>query len=151
MNVLILHQMGDPRYRIEAVRSLEYMIPENRPDLSCIIHDADLPFPEYLKSIEFNLIVLGPTFLCNRYSPFNLKKVLKSYDFIKHSNACKIALPQDDYDCSSLLDDWMVEWKIDRIYTVCPENWNVLYPKASKNIQIKLGYTGYISDSWINV
>ena len=151
MNVLILHQMGDPWYRIEAVRSLEYMIPENRPDLSCIVHDADLPFPEYLKSIEFNLIVLGPTFLCNRYSSFNLKKVLKSYDFIKHSNACKIALPQDDYDCSSLLDDWMVEWKIDRIYTVCPENWNVLYPKSSKNIQIKLGYTGYISDSWINL
>lgn len=137
--------MGDPRYRREAVRALEYMIPECRPDLNCIVHDADLPFPDYLKDINYHLIVLGPTFLCHRYHPSKLARVLVTYDFIKHSDACKVALPQDDYDCSGILDDWMVDWKIDRIYTVCADHWNVLYPKASQTTEIILGYTGYVS------
>lgn len=38
-------------------------------------------------------------------------------------------MPQDDYDYAEVLDSWMVDWKIDRVYTVIPDHWNVLYPK----------------------
>jgi hypothetical protein len=55
LNVLILHRMGDPRYYRESVRALEYMIPECRADINSIVHDCDLPFPEYLKKIEYHL------------------------------------------------------------------------------------------------
>lgn len=150
LNVLVLHRMGDPRYRREAVRSLEYMIPECRPDLNCIVHDSDLPFPDYLKDIDYHLIVLGPTFLCNRYDSTKLNKAKTDYAFIKEVQACKIALPQDDYDCSAILDEWMVEWNVDCIYSVCPEHWEILYPKSIKQTDIRLGYTGYISDKWID-
>lgn len=142
--------MGEPSNRREAVRSLEYMIPECRQDLNCIVHDADIPLPKYLKDIDYHLIVLGPTFLCSRYHSKSLRYVMEEYAFIRDSYACKIALPQDDYDCSDILDNWMVDWKIDCIYTVCPEHWEVLYPRASKHIEIRLGYTGYISDEWID-
>lgn len=150
LNVLVLHTMGNPRYRREAVRTLEYMIPECRPELNCIVHDTNIPFPDYLKDIEYHLIVLGPTFLCNRFHQMSLVEVENSYGFIKHSQACKIALPQDDYDCSGILDNWMVDWKVDRIYTVLPEHISILYPRASHSIEFKKGYTGYISDSWID-
>jgi hypothetical protein len=149
LNVLVLHKMGDPRYRREAVRSLEYMIPECKPDLNCIVHDADIPFPEYLKDINYHLIVLGPTFLCSRYNPRLLKSVKRQYKFIRDSDACKIALPQDDYDCSGILDDWMQDWNVSCIYTVCPNHWTVLYPNSSRNTEIRLGYTGYISNELI--
>lgn len=149
-NVLVLHRMGDPRYRRETVRSLEYMIPECRPDLNCIVHDSDLPFPDYLKDIDYQLIVLGPTFLCNRYDSTEFNKAKTAYAFIKEAQACKIALPQDDYDCSAILDEWMVDWNVDCIYTVCPEHWVILYPRSIKKIDIRLGYTGYISDKWID-
>lgn len=150
MKILILHRMGDPDFYRESVRSLEYMVPECRPDLRFIIHDADLPFPNYLKSIEYELIILGPTFLCSRYNSKIFKHILNNYNFIKYSNSCKIALPQDDYDCAGILDNWMMDWKISRIYTICPEYWDILYPLSSKCIDIKLGYTGYISNSWID-
>ena len=150
LNVLILHRMGDPLYRRESVESLEYMIPRCRPDLNCIVHDSDLPFPEYLKQIDYHLIILGPTFLCSRYIPVIYKSVLKNFKFIKESSACKIALPQDDYDCSEILDEWMLEWKIDRIYSVLSYNLNTIYSKSIKHSQIVLGYTGYISDEWIS-
>lgn len=152
LNVLVLHKMGDPRCRREAVRALEYMIPECRPDLNCVVHDANLPFPEYLKEVEYHLIVLGPTFLCDRHNKLELEKTFSNYKFIKESSACKIALPQDDYDSSAILDDWMVDWSIDKVYTVCPEHWDILYPKYSRlsTGTIVLGYTGYITDEWIN-
>jgi hypothetical protein len=142
--------MGDPNLRREAVLTLEYMVKESRPDFNCIVHDSDIPFPNYLKGLEFDLIVLGPTFLCNRYYPRKLSSIKSKFNFIKDSNACKIALPQDDYDCSAILDDWMLEWEVDRIYSVCPEHWEVLYPQNFKLGRIKLGYTGYISNRWID-
>lgn len=150
INVLSLHRMGDPRYRREAVRALEYMIPECKPELNCIVHDADLPFPDYLKDLEFDLIVLGPTFLCSRFQASLLNKTHKLYKFVKESPACKVALPQDDYNCSETLDIWMTEWDVNRIYTVIDDNWNVLYPKSLGCREIKLGYTGYISQEWID-
>lgn len=142
--------MGDPRYRREAVQALEFMIKEYALGSNCITHDADLPFPSYLRDVNFHLIVLGPTFLCNRYHKSNFDQALRNYDFIRTSDACKVALPQDDYDCSAILDRWMVGWNIDRVYSVCPESWEILYPNYLKFGDVKLGYTGYISDRWID-
>lgn len=130
---------------------LEYMITEHAVDSKCIIHDADLPFPDYLRDVEYHLIVLGPTFLCNRHTKSIFEKALNDYSFIKSSRACKIALPQDDYDTSGVLDRWMVDWNIDRVYSVIPHHLNLLYPNYSQCGDIKLGFTGYISDDWIKV
>lgn len=150
MNILCLHRMGDPNNRLEAVRALEYMIAEVRHDLNVVVHDCDVPFPSYMKDIDYDLIVLGPTFLCYRHSPKDLKVVLSTYDFIKYSNACKVALPQDDYDCPEILEDWLLKWNVSCVYAVCPEDWSALYPKLNRKGLIRLGYTGYISEDWIN-
>jgi len=44
----------------------------------------------------------------------------------------------------------MVQWNIDRVYTICPKDWDVLYPSYIRFGDIVLGYTGYVSDRWIN-
>lgn len=149
LNVLALHQMGDPRYWREAVRSLEFMIQDCRPELNCIVHDCAYPLPEYLRELDYHLILMGPTFLCNRYREENLQRTRENYRFIAQSKACKVALPQDDYDCSAILDDWLNDWAVDRIYTVCPDKWHILYPKCTANREILLGYTGYVSEEWL--
>ncbi len=74
LNILVLHRMGDPISYRESIYALEYMIPECRADVNCVVHDADLKFPKYLEEVEYHLIVLGPTFLCSRYNPRSLKK-----------------------------------------------------------------------------
>lgn len=150
MNALILHRLGDPLYYRESVKSLEYMLPANNDNINCFVHDSELPLPDYVKKIKFHLILMGPTFLCHRYNQNKFNKILKQYSFIKESEACKIALPQDDYDCAGILDEWMVDWNVDRIYTICPEHWDILYPKSVLRNNIKLGYTGYISNEWID-
>lgn len=149
LNVLALHQMGEPKYWREAVRSLEFMIQDCRSDLNCLVHDCAYPFPDYLQDLDFHLVVLGPTFLCNRYREENLAKTLQNFRFLVQTKACKVALPQDDYDCSAILDDWLHDWSVDRIYTVCPDQWEILYPTCTQKTQIMLGYTGYVSEEWI--
>jgi hypothetical protein len=44
----------------------------------------------------------------------------------------------------------MMDWKIDLLVTVCPTHWDVLYPDYHRTGRIELGYTGYVSDRWIN-
>lgn len=141
--------MGDPLAAREAVRTLEFMIPEARPDIDCVVHDTALPLPEELTRFPWELIVLGPTFLCARNDTARFANVLRDFEWVRDSKACKVALPQDDYDGSALLDNWMVDWSVDYIYSVCPNNWEVLYPKSSRKAEIRLGYTGYISDEWL--
>ncbi len=154
MNILVLHRMGDPLYWRQAVRELEYMLPTYAPDHNYIVHDGERPLPAYIKDVNFHGIVLGPTFLCNRYNPKIFAQCLNDYDFIRTSNAYKVALPQDDYDCSAILDKWMMDWRVDLVFSVCPNNWPILYPEYSKTNCIRLGYTGYVSDfmieSWQN-
>jgi hypothetical protein len=149
LTILHLHRMGDPAFYRESVYTLEHMIRVQAPQSVCFVHDADLPLPAYVKLIEFDLIVLGPTFLCVRYDEALLSRVKDAYGFIAHSPACKIALPQDDYDCSAILDRWMVDWGVDFLYTICPSGWDVLYPEFQRHGTIRLGFTGYISDAWV--
>ncbi len=150
LNILILHRMGDPRTWRSSVRDIEFCLPDYAPEHNYIVHNASLPLPDFVKDIEFHGIVLGPTFLCNRYHPPTLARTLKEYDFIKSSNAFKIAMPQDDYDCSALLERWVLDWGVDLLYTICPEHWDVLYPNLSPTRKIRLGYTGYVSDRMID-
>ena len=142
--------MGDPNNWLESVRTLEYMFADARRDLNIVVHDSDVPFPNYMKDINYDLIVLGPTFLNNRYSRKKLKTIFLNFEFIKHSNACKVALPQDDYDCSEILEDWLIDWDVNLVYSVCFEHRFILYPRLNKKGIIRKGYTGYISEDWID-
>lgn len=125
------------------------MVPEARPDIDCVVHDTSMPLPRDLAVFQWDLIILGPTFLCARYNESQFSRTLREFEWIRDAKACKVALPQDDYDCSAILDGWMSDWSVDYIYSVCPNNWEVLYPRSSQNSEIRLGYTAYISDEWI--
>lgn len=146
MNILILHRMGNPRTWRHAVEELQLCLPKYAPQHNYLVHNALLPLPEFVKDLEFDGIVLGSTFLISRRYPNTYERVFREYDFIRDVDAFKIALPQDDYDCSALLDRWVVDWKIDKVYTVCPDHWEVLYPGLLRSGgDIVLGFTGYIS------
>ncbi len=150
LNILVLHRMGLPKRRRQAVIDLEYMFPDYASKNNYIVHDSYFKLPDYIKDLEFHAIILGPTFLCARYNPKILRKILKEYDFIKHSTSFKIAMPQDDYDCSLILENWILEWGVDLVYTVLPDYKNIIYPSyIKKGGEIKKAFTGYISNDLI--
>ena len=147
--ILILHGLGDPLAWRVAVRDLEYLLPDHAPEHVYVVHDSAQPVPDFIKQTRFHGIVLGPTFLCARFARHTFAGVLDTFDFVRTSDAFKIALPQDDYDAHALLDQWMIDWNVDVVYAACSEHWDVLYPRYSAAGRIRQGYTSYIPSTWI--
>lgn len=149
LNILIIHRLGDPRTWRASARDIEFCLPDYAPEHNYIVHNDVLPLPSFIKEIDFHAIILGETFLSYR-SPSFIKKARKKYDFIKNTSAFKIAMPQDNYACSAVMERLFLEWNVDVVYNVCPEHWDILYPKLNKLGKIKLGYTGYVADKMID-
>jgi hypothetical protein len=149
LNILVLHRLGDPLYWRTAVRDLEFLLPDHAGQHHYLVHAADQPLPAFIKDLRFDAIVLGPTFLCARYAPHVFAAVMDEYDFVRTSDAFKIAMPQDDYDCHLILDRWMSDWQVDLVYAACSEHWDILYPGFAPTGRIRQGYTGYIANSWL--
>lgn len=150
LNVLVIHRMGPPQNRREAVIRLENMISEVRGDLNVFEQDADLPVSRSVRSVPFDLVVLGPTFLSSRGVRRVLDRAIGDYRDIVAAAAYRVALPQDDYDSTALLEEWLMEWRADVVYTVLPSRKAMLYPRLQHLTEIRTGFTGYITGTWID-
>ncbi len=116
-----------------------------------ITHNASLPFPDFLKDVNYDGIILWSTFLDARHFRSRYENVLKDYDFIRESDAVKIALPQDDYYCPDTLDEWMTLWKVDVIYNVIHEQTKNFFKKfIAAGGETRKGFTGYISEDLLS-
>ncbi len=141
--------MGDPKKRRRAVIDLEHFFLDCFPEYNHIIHDGSLSPPSYLSEIKWDAILIGSTFLCKVVHPEEFAKAKKDFSWIKDSESIKFAFPQDDYYCSNILDQWMVDWNIDFVYSVLFEHRETLYPKYMRHGEIRKGFTAYIKNSWI--
>lgn len=148
LNILVLHHLGKESSSPHFLSKLVYALQEHFPNHQYLYHDSHLPIPEYIKRIDFDAIILDVTFLSARWSPHGqFERIKREFSFVKESLAVKIALPQDEYDCHLLLDDWLCEWDVHTVFSVLSEHWEILYPKFHRIGTIKLGYTGYIDNS----
>ncbi|MCW5599814.1 MAG: hypothetical protein KIT59_12005 [Nitrosomonas sp.] len=148
LNILVLHSLGNPAKAADFLEKHVYCLRRNLPDHNYLYHDVSLELPEYVKSTSFHAIILDVTLLCHRWTSSESFHRLKSnYDFVRQSDAIKIALPQDEYDCNELLDDWMCDWGVDVVVSVIEKHRDVLYPRYSKVGKIVLGYTSYVDES----
>jgi hypothetical protein len=150
LNILSLHRMGHPSNWKESLRAIEFMIEDNCPDFNVFTHDATFPLDDKFKNIDYDLIVLGPTFLWYRNHTLIYEQISEQFSFLRDKQAVKVALPQDDYDGSELLENWLLEWEVDVTYSVLWSHWNELYPRYKKKGKLKKGYTSYIPEKWIN-
>jgi len=148
LNILVLHSLGNPAKSPDFLGKHVFCLRRNLPHHNYLYHDVALELPEYVKSTPFHAIILDVTLLCHRWTtPESFRRLKAAYDFVRESDAIKIALPQDEYDCNQLLDEWMCEWRVDVVVSMIAQHWDVLYPNYSKVGKIVLGYTGYVDES----
>lgn len=152
LNILVLHRLGDPRTASSFLEKHVYVLRNYFPDHNYVYHDVDLPLPEHVQETDFHAIILDVTLLCARWgAKLDFDRIRRDYAFVRDAPAVKIAFPQDEYDCSGILDDWMCDWQVDIVYSVIPTDWDVLYPRFSSVGEIRLGYTGYIEEPMIDM
>ena len=149
LNILILVRLGDPLIQRRAVLEKEHFLPRFAKDHNYVTHDFSLPLPDYVYDISFDAVLLTQSFLGGRNSDeINNRRANHFGDLVK-SIPYKIALPQDDYTCSNILDTLFCDWGVDLVYPACSDHWEVLYPRFSRIGRLKQGFTGYVSQDLI--
>ena len=149
LNILVLHRLGDPCAWRESMVEKELCLPKFAPEHNYFVHDFWLPMPSHMKNMDYDAIVLTQTFLGCRLDGGMRARIESEYGELLRGLSFKIALPQDDYTCSGILDRWLCDWNVDLVYPVCSNNWEVLYPLYSKVGRLKQGFTGYINEELV--
>ncbi len=147
-HILILYyHSGSLRSVRAAIRhhllALESVQPQERLIYFNAIHGA----PAWLRHLQFRTIVLHTTFLCMRWSR-SFSRWKRGLDWIGKLDCTKIALPQDEYDHSNVLDEWLDDWAVSVIFTnFGPEYRQQLYPRMRRKAEFYECYTGYIDEA----
>ena len=150
MRILILHEIDDFTTARRTSVNHAFCMLKYAPQNEYTLHSARQPVTSRLRNQSFDAIILDTTFLTWRWAKPKslwLDRIISEYAFITRSDAVKIALPQDEYDHTELLDKWLAEWRVDLIYSVCHEHRDEFYPRAAKHATIVEGLTGYIDDA----
>ncbi|WP_338690967.1 hypothetical protein V5279_31120 [Bradyrhizobium sp. 26S5] len=154
MRILILHELDDLGSARRTSINHAFALVKYAPEHEYTLHSARQPVTARLREQAFDAIILDTTFLCWRWArpkSLWLDRLLDAYDFIAKSDAVKVALPQDEYDHAEILDNWLSDWKVDLIYSVCYDHHAEFYPRAGKHARVLEALTGYVDDADIGL
>lgn len=148
LNVLVLHALGDlTRTRKTSLNHLTFLS-RYEPDHNYLYHDLHAPVTDALRSIRFHAVLFDTTFLCWRYArPRSLfEEMVERYSFLAETDAAKLAFPQDEYDHGEILDDWLSAYRVDVVYSVVWNCWDLVFRKTAKHATLLQALTGYVDD-----
>lgn len=144
--------MGHPYNWVSNIAQLELAFFNNVPENECIIHNACLDPPEYLKEIDYDLIILNSSFLGCVFNKKIYEKTITNYSFLSELTSYKVALPQDDYYCNEILNQLLIQFNIDLTITPLFDYKDLLHKAYINNGgELLKGYTGYITSELIDL
>lgn len=146
MKLLLLHAWADLRQLRRTHFNHSFSFLRYAPEHEYVLHCAGRPIAEEVRRARFDAILIDVSFLCLRWSrPRSVFDAIKAdYAFIAEARCPKLAFPQDDYDHSALLDEWLAEWRVDHIFTPLARFRDILYPQAKEIAAIHASLTGYV-------
>jgi hypothetical protein len=104
------------------------------------------PTPPWLGWTEPDLCILHTTFLLIRWN-YDFEEYRSRFHWISRLRCPKIALPQDEYDHSEVLDEWLLELGATSVYSCFgPEQRGTLYPLLSQQVTFRDTLTGFIDE-----
>ncbi|WP_298274379.1 hypothetical protein [uncultured Bradyrhizobium sp.] len=154
MRILILHELDNLASARRTSINHAFALVKYAPEHEYTLHSARQPVTARLREQAFDVIILDTTFLCWRWArpkSLWLDRLLDAYDFVARSDAVKVALPQDEYDHTEILDAWLADWKVDLIYSACYDHHHEFYPRAGKSARALEALTGYVDDADIGL
>ena len=102
--------------------------------------------PPLVRRGTYDAVVLHTTLLCLRWFP-TFEDWRRKLAWLGGVDWLKIAMPQDEYDHSEVLDEWLTELGVDHVFSVFgPDVRPLLYPRTSQRGSFRHAFTGYIDD-----
>lgn len=150
-NILVLHNLRDFSTTLKSAADYVLCFERYAPENNYIYHKATDAFTDALRDIHFDVIIFDATVfgLCRVRPRETWYREKNRWAFLGESDAVKLAFPQDDYHESAELDALFNEWDFDRVYTIIPDNADVVYPRMSARGRVELVLTGYVDDDSI--
>ncbi|MFC1606580.1 hypothetical protein ACFL47_01305 [Candidatus Latescibacterota bacterium] len=103
--------------------------------------------PDVIKQNTFDVVILHNMLLGYRTAGPFFYEWKKQLDWIRDLDCLKIAVPQDEYDCSGILDEWLFDWNISVVMTLTLVDLEKLYPIMHDKAVFYECLPGYIDDS----
>lgn len=101
------------------------------------------PVPEEIGVVAPDLMVVNYDYLNYRFSPL-WPYIKRRHRAIARRAGRVVAIAQDDFWANKLLDNWCMDWDVDRILTPIDNDRDVLYPRSSRTKEFRTGLTGYV-------
>jgi hypothetical protein len=102
------------------------------------------PVSAQLQYRAFDVILLHTSLLCLRWSDHYHPK-LRELAWVRDHPCLKIAMPQDEYDHSEILDEWLYHWRVQVVFTnFDASSRRLLYPILHDKADFVQVFTGYI-------
>lgn len=146
MQILILHDVQSALTLRRTTFNQTFCLLKYAPAHEYVLHCHGRPLTTSLLERPFDVIVLDTTFLCHRWSRPRavFDQLRRDYEFVRRSNAVKVAFPQDDYDHSAILDEWLSDWGVNVVFSPLASFRDILYPKTSRAAEVLECLTGYV-------
>jgi hypothetical protein len=142
--ILYLHAEAEPM-RPTTVQHLHFLEHSLTPH-DVLFWNALHGVPRWVRDYPFDVVLLHYSVLCMRWhTPF--ERWRSSLDWIRESDAVRLAMPQDEYVCAHTLDEWLESLELDCVFSVLDErHWHTLYPRTSGRTRMERSYTGFVDD-----
>jgi hypothetical protein len=101
------------------------------------------PIPKELQDVSPDLFIVNYDFLNYRFTPL-WPYIKNRYRNIARQSSKVVAIAQDDFWANKLLDNWCMDWDVDRILTPITNDLDVLYPRSIKHKEFRTALTGYV-------
>lgn len=100
---------------------------------------------EGLEELEVDLVILNFCFLSRRNTD-EFRELLDEYSVLTRLGCPIVAVPQDDFSCSALLDEWLYAYRVHSIFTPRSEGHELIYPNAGRAARLRRVLPGYVDE-----
>lgn len=119
----------------------------------CLVYylNAAYGVPEYLKQVNFDLIVYHMLLLAKKSFARRFNYFLKHGSILKEFKGYKIALPQDEYYYTDVINKFLDEFHIDHVFTLTTssELKKIYHDRINGKMKFNQILTGYLDDKFV--
>src|ERR1043165_2020014 len=150
MNILVLYNCEELPLRA-TVRDHLYSLRRYSPHRCFYLNVMVQGVPWYIGKVRFDLIAFHTIFLSARWSLHGFRRLLGKARALKHVDAVKVAVPQDEFIHTDVLCDFINEFKIEALFSAAVERdrlkiYSGVAPGAVRFFRV---LTGYLDDETV--
>jgi len=147
MKILVVYYINNFRKIRSTILEHLYSIKEI-PDAQCFFWNSFFVPPKYLYAVHFDVIIYHYTYFALKWRPHFFEEISKKIERFKNVDSFKIAILQDEYLNTSIVNDFLKEQNIQSIFSLAnSKDCLELYPIDKSNVKYRnqVLSPGYIS------